>query len=113
MSLLRNPTAAAKAHVSRRDGEPGRVRFFPGFLSQTCLDLQHETRYQYPASTYECTGCGALRPGGALPCRQRVAVRTCLGHKDVPTVDVLTTPMRSAYESPTYHAGALHGLYAV
>jgi hypothetical protein len=29
------------------------------------------------------------------------------------TTDVLTTPMRSAYESPTYHAGALHGLYAV
>jgi hypothetical protein len=27
--------------------------------------------------------------------------------------DTLTTPMRSAYESPTYHAGALHGLYAV
>jgi len=27
--------------------------------------------------------------------------------------DTLTTPMRSAYESPTYYAGALHGLYAV
>ena len=29
------------------------------------------------------------------------------------TAKTLTTPMRSAYESPTYHAGALHGLYAV
>lgn len=29
------------------------------------------------------------------------------------TADVLTTLMRSAYESPTDHAGALHGLYAV
>jgi hypothetical protein len=29
------------------------------------------------------------------------------------TTDVLTMPMRSAYESPTYHAGSLHGLYAV
>jgi hypothetical protein len=71
------------------------------------LDFPYAMRHQYPASTYTCAGCSALRYVGAWQYRLHVAVQTCLGHHDAPIVSRRTVERTHLAGAPC-RASRLH-----